>query len=318
MSNNMQGFNFIVTGGAGFIGSHLVEKLVEEGSNVIVIDDFSNGSLENLKKVKDEVKIVRRDVSKFDGVDIKRDIDGIFHLACHPRSFSLSDPIRDLVVNAMGMLRILGFAKRQKCKVIFTSNSGIYGEPRYLPIDENHSLDPKTPYDANKLVAEHYCQIYNRTYGIPTAIARLATVYGPRQKVNIELGWKPVIAEFVSKILADKAPTIFGDGKQTRDFIYVSDVVEGLLRMYQSKEAEDEIFNLSTETETNINQLLEIVNKLAHKNIEPKHGPPSIGDIRRMYISRSKCKTILGWKPKTSLIEGIQETMKWHKQFLQE
>jgi len=317
MSSSLKGFDFVVTGGAGFIGSYLVERLVDEDSNVIVVDNFSNGSLENLEKVEDKIEIIKKDISKFDGVGVKRDIDGIFHLAAHPRSFSLTDPIHDLEVNALGMLRILEFARRQKCKVIFTSYSGIYGEPRYLPIDENHPLDPKTPYDANKLVAEHYCQIYNRTYGIPTTIARLATVYGPRQKVNIKLGWKPVIAEFVSKILANKAPTIFGDGKQTRDFIYVSDVVEGLLRMYQSKEAEDEIFNLSTETETNINQLFKIVNKLAHKNIEPKYGPPSIGDIRRMYISQSKCKTVLGWKPKTSLIEGIQETMKWHKQLLQ-
>lgn len=308
----------LVTGGAGFIGSHLVIKLLQKGYDVIIIDDFSNGRMENLSSIRKDVEIIKFDISakkmKMQNILKEKkcdDFDGIFHLACHPRSLSLDNPYRDLEVNAQGMLNVLELAKLYNCKVVFTSNSGIYGNPKYLPIDEKHPDSPTTPYDANKLVAEYYCKIFNREFGVHTVICRLATVFGERQRTKP--GWKPVIAEFITKILNGIQPTIYGDGNQTRDFIYVLDVVQGLIKAFESKNTDGEVFILGTNIETSINQLFQLITDLTRKKIIPKHGPPSKGDIRRMKYDYSKAKKCFGFEPKTKLKKGIEKTIYWYK-----
>ena len=298
----------LVTGGAGFIGSHLVEELVKQGLSVVVMDDFSNGQKENLANVVDDIEVVKCDVSMpFESIIKKLDgysFDGIFHLACHPRSFSLEKPFRDLDVNARGMLNILELAKtNENCKVVFTSNSGIYGEPKYLPIDEHHSDNPTTPYDANKLVSEHYCKIYHRIYGVPIAICRLATVYGERQRTTPI--WKPVITEFITKLLNNRTPQVCWDGEQTRDFIYVADVVMGLLEAYNA-DTKDGVYILGTGEETSIGKIYKIISKRLDVEKEPLKGEKVKGDIRRMCYSSQKAKERFGFTPKYSLEEGIK------------
>lgn len=301
----------LVTGGAGFIGSHLVEKLVEEGKSVVVIDDFSNGTLENLDEIGRDIEVVQYDVSK-SLIPIREkigELNGIFHLACHPRSFSLESPFRDLDVNACGMLNVLELAKQNhECKVMFTSNSGIYGEPKYLPIDEEHPNDPTTPYDANKLVSEYYCKIYNKIYGVPIGICRLATVYGERQRTTPI--WKPVITEFITKLMNDEQPTIAWDGKQTRDFIYVNDLVTGLIKAFKALTGND-VFILGTDTETSIKEIYDKICKILGKNIEPLKAEKIPGDIRRMRYSYIKAKSWFEFEPEYNISKGLQNYITW-------
>lgn len=304
---------FLVTGGAGFIGSHLTEQLTTDGNQVIVLDDFSNGSKENLANLNN-VKIVQGSVTSLPDEIIQNSFDGIFHLATHPRSFSLSDPFKDLEVNAKGMLNILELAKKQKIKVVFTSNSGICGNPDYVPVDEKHKDKPSTPYDANKLVSEHYCKIYHKIHGIKSVIFRLATVYGRRQKVNLKLGWRPVIATLLTDVFNEKDPSIYGTGNQTRDLIHVSDVVRGLILGFKSDISNGDYFLLSTNKETSVNQILDLIFEITNKKLRVNRKPEIPGDIPRMCLSYDKAKNKLGFEPKINLKEGIEDYYNWLKE----
>ena len=306
---------FLITGGAGFIGSHLTEKLLHDRAAVVIVDDFSNGTMANLEKVKDKVTVLKHDISA-SFTELKEALgdyrfDGIFHLACFPRSLSLKDPFRDLEVNAKGTLNVLELARLNKAKVVFTSNSGIYGDPEYLPIDEKHPDKPSTPYDANKLVSEYYLKIYYHIYGIPIAICRLATVYGERQRTKPE--WKPVIPEFATRVWRGESPTIYWDGEQTRDLIYVKDVVQGLAKAFASESTADEVFILGTSIETSVNRIYQIVCQALGKQIEPTRAGKIAGDIRRMKLSFEKAERTFGFKPEYSLEQGVKNYIDWLK-----
>ncbi|MBM4447581.1 MAG: NAD-dependent epimerase/dehydratase family protein [Chloroflexi bacterium] len=303
----------LIVGGAGFVGSHLTERLLNDGVTVVIIDDFSNGIMANLENVKDKVTVLKHDISvsfaQLKKVLAAYRFDGIFHLACHPRSLSLQNPYRDLEVNAKGTLNILELARLNDSKVVFTSNSGIYGDPEYLPIDEKHPDKPSTPYDANKLVSEYYMKIYCRIYGIPIAICRLATVYGERQRTKPE--WRPVIPEFATKILRGEPPTIYWDGEQTRDLIYVKDVVQGLVKAFESADTNEEVFILGTNTEISVNQIYAITCQTLGKCMKPNRDGKVDGDIRRMKLSSEKAKRTFGFRPEYSLEQGIRNYINW-------
>jgi len=306
---------FLITGGAGFVGSHLAEKLVHDKATVVIVDDFSNGTMANLEKVKDKVTVLKQDISA-PFAQLKEALgghrfDGIFHLACFPRSLSLKDPFRDLEVNAKGTLNVLELARLNKVKVVFTSNSGIYGDPEYLPINEKHPDKPSTPYDANKLVSEYYLKIYYHIYGIPIAICRLATVYGERQRTKPE--WKPVIPEFATKVWRGESPVIYWDGEQTRDLIYVKDVVQGLVKAFASDNTADEVFILGTNVETSVNRIYQIICQALGKQIEPTRADKVAGDIRRMKLSFEKAERTFGFKPEYSLEQGVKNYIDWLK-----
>lgn len=272
----------------------MVEKLVK-GNEVTVIDDLSNGTLANLRSVRKEIKFTRGDISRESSARRVGKVEGIFHLACHPRSFSFDKPARDVDVNMRSTANMLELARKHNAKVVFTSNSGIYGEPQYLPMDESHPIDCKTPYDVNKYASELLIRTYHRQYGLPTVVCRLATVYGPRQRVNEKLSWRPVVATFLERLTKRKSPTIFGDGEQTRDLIYVEDVADGLVKAFNSEETSGEVFNLSTGVETSVNSLLRTITELLGSNIEPEHGSSSVGDVRRMCCSNLKAEKAFGF-----------------------
>ena len=305
----------LITGGAGFVGSHLTEKLLDDGATVVIIDDFSNGTMANLENVEDKVTVLKQDISvsfgQFKKALADYRFDGIFHLACFPRSLSLQNPFRDLEVNVKGTLNVLELAKLTKAKVAFTSNSGIYGDPEYLPIDEKHPDKPSTPYDANKLVSEYYMKIYCHIHGVPIAIGRLATVYGERQRTKPE--WKPVIPEFATKLMQGESPTIYWDGEQTRDLIYVKDVVQGLVKAFYSEDTEDEVFILGTGTETSINDIYRVVCMALDIRTEAKRAEKIAGDIRRMKLSFEKAERTFGFRPEYSLEQGVKNYMGWLK-----
>jgi len=305
----------LVTGGAGFVGSHLLETLIKENVNITVVDDFSNGSHDNLKSLKNKIKIIEFDISNSDWSILNNyNPDTIFHLATHPRSFSLQDPQRNLEVNVIGTLNVLEFARKKNSKVIYTSNSGICGDPKFLPVTEEHPEDCKTPYDANKLVGEHYAKIYNKVHGVYVVIFRLATVYGEQQRVNEKLGWRPLIANLVKKVESGETPTIEWDGNQTRDLIYVKDVIDGLILGAKSNDCGGEMFLLSTNIETSVNKVLEIICDVSGKNVKPVYGEKIVGDLRRMILSYKKAKTKLGFEPKISVKEGTKRYIDWYRE----
>jgi len=302
----------LVTGGAGFVGSHLVESLASE-HQVTVLDDLSNGSLPNLKTVRKKVRFLKVDVSKETSIVKAGKVEGLFHLACHPRSFSFSRPAKDVDGNLRSTVNMLELARKCDAKLIFTSNSGIYGEPQYFPMDEKHPIDCKTPYDVNKYAAELQIRAFARQYGLRSTVCRLATVYGPRQRVNEKLGWRPVVATFVQYLMTGRKPTVFGDGDQTRDLIYVTDVVDGLIGAFNSKDADGEVFNLSTGIETSVNTLLGQIIATTGKKIKPARGPPSIGDIRRMCYSNEKAGRVFGFQIRHPLTVALREYVDWYK-----
>ena len=302
----------LVTGGAGFIGSHLVDQLVDLNHKVTVVDNFSTGKRSNLSKSESQIRIVDLDISGSYGTlttILKDNYSAIFHLACHPRQHCFKDPWRDVDVNVKSTISILELALRNKAKVLYSSNSGIYGvgEGR-LPIDETFSDAPTTPYDVHKLASEHEIQVYNKTYGIPAIIFRFATVYGPRQMPTPN--WKPVIAEFTDRLLRGESPDIWGDGESTRDFIYVSDIVNALISAL-NVETDVQPIILSTNHEVSINSIYNMVNTIISSNIKPNYSEAKPGEIRRMLLDNSRAKKILGWTPKVDVENGLRKVVEW-------
>ena len=303
---------YLVTGGYGFVGSHLVEKLLNDGHDVTVIDNLSNGQLSNLDHLKNKITTYLANVEQIQSVHFTKNFDGIFHLATAPRSSSLKDPMRDIETNCKGMIAVLELAKTHGAKVVFTSNSGIYGSAQEgASINENSINNPTTPYDANKLVSEYYCKIYHDIYGVSSTVVRFATVYGERQQVNERLNWRPLVATFVKNAMNGEEVTINGDGEQTRDLIYVQDAVQGVVKAMESNIDDANIFLLSTNKETSVNQVLRIVEDIAGLKAKIRHSEPLKGDIRRMKYDYNKAKLKLGYEPRFSVDDGIKMMMKY-------
>ena len=313
---------YLVTGGYGFVGSHLVERLVEDGHEVTVIDNLSNGQLDNLTAVKKQITTYISNVEHLQRQYFSTTFDGIFHLATAPRSSSLRDPMRDIETNCKGMIAVLELAKEHKAKVVFTSNSGIYGSvSNNSAINESAINNPTTPYDADKLVSEYYCKIYHDIYGISSTIVRFATVYGERQVVNEKLNWRPLVATFIKNVLNDEEVIINGDGEQTRDLIYVNDAIQGVIKAMHSKIDTADIFLISTNAETSVNEVLHQVENITGVKPRIKHTEPLKGDIRRMRYDYSKAKDRLGFAPQFSVSEGIKriiasQTKKKHDKYV--
>jgi nucleoside-diphosphate-sugar epimerase len=309
--------NSLITGGAGFIGSHLAEELVKQGRNLVVVDDLSNGRMDNLRAVESQLTFRRHDITRgLPDIDGLEKLDEIYHLACYPRQISFANPKRDCEVNLMGTVSCLELARKTGAKVLFTSNTGIVSNPQSLPVDETFGPNPLTPYDTNKLASEYMLKAYHKFYGIRTVAVRFASIYGPRQRVNEKLGWRPVIPEFATKVLRSEAPTIDGDGRQTRDFLYVKDAVDGVVKAMQSSSPEANsggMFILGTNREESINEVYQAIAKLLNAKVQPKHGPGKADDIMRMRYNYAKAKTTFAFEPKTTVRDGLAQTIEFLK-----
>ena len=296
--------NVTVIGGAGFIGSHLVDRLMAENHDVTVVDDFSNGHLGNIKNFSalDECDVTNPDF------DVKKyDPDTVYYLACWPRSRSFTNPYRDVEINTAAVARIANQCA-DSVHLVFASNSGIY-DTGHLPINESTLDNPTTPYDVDKLASEHHLRVYGEAYKLRYTIFRFATCYGPRQRCGAE--WKPVVSEFCQRLLDGKPPIINGDGNQSRDLIYVGDLVDALVRALDCEKAVGKTMILGTGIETTINEIYDAAVQATSIKLDPLHGERAKGDIDRMRYDCRYAQHTLGWKPETNLREGILKTVQW-------
>lgn len=288
----------LVTGGAGFIGSHLVERLSRD-HEVAVIDDLSTGRLRNLKGFRDRITLHRMSILDGELKKALRDVEVIFHHAAqiNVRS-SVENPGHDLDVNAKGTLNLLESARDLEKFIYASSGGAVYGEPEYLPVDEEHKVNPLSPYGVSKLAGEKYVECYAHNYGIKTAILRYSNVYGERQDAQGEAG---VISIFLDRVSRGLAPVVFGDGEQTRDFVYVGDVVNANLPALEREGT----FNIATGRETSVNELIRIIARITKREIKPVYDAPRRGEVKKICLDITRAKEKLGWAPETTLEKGI-------------
>ena len=297
----------LVTGGAGFIGSNLVDLLISEGHEVVVLDDLSSGYAENLR---DDVVFLHDDVSSADAaLRASEGCDVVFHLAASVgNARSIENPVRDSEVNVIGTLRVLEAARANGIgRVVFSSSAGIFGELKTLPIAEDHPQDPDSPYGASKLAAEKMCLVYNKLHGMSNVCLRYFNVYGVRQRYD---AYGNVIPIFAERIVRGRDVTIFGDGEQTRDFVNVADVAQANYRAGTSADAAG-VFNIGSATRVSINELASIMSKAVGNELRTRRGAPRPGDVRDSLAAIGAAERAFGFNPSAPLMEGLQIYLAW-------
>lgn len=305
----------IVTGGAGFIGSHVVDQLVAADNEVTIIDDFSIGKWENIDhhRTDNRVHIQRADVRDLDAmVRLAKDVDVVFHLACACVRASLNDPMSSHDINATGALNMCQASLENGVKrFVYTSSAEVYGSALYVPMDEGHPLNPTNAYGASKAAGEFYALAYWRSYGLPSVVVRLFNVYGPRE--HSEGTRAEVIPKFVMRAMAGLQPVIFGTGQQTRDFTWVEDIVRGIIMAAECDELVGDCVHLARGQEVSIAAVCNLVlEKLGHRDLKPLYledGRP--GDIKRMHADISKAERLLGFSPTVDIDLGIERYIQW-------
>jgi len=296
----------LVTGGAGFIGSHIAEELSRKGFSVRILDNFSTGKKENLEGIKAE--LIKGDIRDFSTVKkAMKDIDYVFHEGAFVYvTKSIEDPLLTNEINVSGTLNVLVAARDSGCKkTVFASSSSVYGNTGKVPIKETFPLNPASPYAVTKMVGEQYCRVFYENYGLESVCLRYFNVYGPRQDPNSE--YAAVIPKFIHLIKQNKPPVIFGDGNQTRDFIFVKDVVQANTLSMKFKGFG--IFNVGSGTSITINELAEKIGYTLNKKIKPVHAESRKGDVRDSLSDIENAKKMLGLKPAYSIESGLKETI---------
>jgi len=299
----------LVTGGAGFIGRHLVDRLVREGHPVRIIDNLSSGKLENIQQHIDtnKVEFIKGDIR--DTALVKKSVDGVgfvVHLAAIISvPFSVENPDLTFDVNIQGTHNLLVAATEKNVeKFVFISSCAVYGDPESKPVTEKTKTSPISPYAESKLIAERYCLSYNQSNQLKTVVLRFFNVYGPRQSMNAYSG---VITIFINKVKQKQPLIIYGDGSQTRDFVNVRDIVDAILVAMKNQKAEGEIFNIGSGKSTSINELAKTVLELGNVDLEIKYEKHRAGDIEHSLADITKAKKLLGYEPKVSLRDGLRE-----------
>lgn len=306
---------YLITGGAGFIGSNLAQALVARGESVRILDDFSTGRSQNLHGIEDRIEIVRGDLRDPEAVArAVRGIEIVLHQAALnsiPRSIKEPGPTN--AVNVDGTLLLLEAARAAGVRrVVYASSSSVYGDTPDLPKTEDLPLRPKAPYGVSKLAAELYCRVFTQVYGFETVSLRYFNVFGPRQHPDSE--YAAVIPRFLRRMLAGKRPVIFGDGEQSRDFTSVDNVVEANLLAAQSARGVGDAFNVACGQASTLNQVVAWINESLGARIEPAYEPPRPADIRHSYASIRRAETVLGYRPSLGVREGLRRTVVWFKE----
>ncbi len=310
---------FVITGGAGFIGSHLCDRYTKEGHTVICLDNFMSGNLINIKHLLDcrNFKLVRGDVRDFDLLEkVMRDVDVVFHLAAQIHvERSYIEPKLTYDINVMGTQNVLEVARMHDAKkIIHASTSEVYGSALYAPIDEQHPLNAPHPYGASKIAADRMCFAYIQTYGLNISILRLFNVFGPRQR---DIGYGGVISIFTRRILNNTPPVIYGDGKQTRDYTYIEDAVRAYDSALKHGKPLTEPINFGSGKEVSIADLADLIIELCGKkgSITPVHIGPRLSEVKRLIADATKAKSLLGWQPDYNFKKGLKAFVDWYKNY---
>jgi nucleoside-diphosphate-sugar epimerase len=305
---------YLVTGGAGFIGSNTVDELVRRGHSVVVLDDLSGGKEDNLAEVRNKITFIKGSISDIE--IIRRAIfeaDYVIHLAARTSvPFSMKDPIETNRINIDGTLNVLVAARDAKVKrVVFAASSSAYGETPTLPKVESMEPQPISPYGVTKFVGELYLQTFGRCYGLENVCLRYFNIFGPRQDPSSQ--YSGVMAKFCTAFLEETEPVIFGDGTQSRDFTYVDNAVQANLLACEAHAASGRVFNVGTGDRINLNQVVEALGRISGKPMKARYDPPRDGDIRDSQADISRARAVLGYEPTVALEEGLQRTFEWYR-----
>ena len=305
---------YLVTGGAGFIGSNTVDELVRRGHSVVVLDDFSSGKEDNLTEVRNKITFIRGSITDIEVVrKAMHEAEYVLHLAAKtsvPRS--VKDPIETNKINIDGTLNVLVAAKELKVKrVVFAASSSAYGETPTLPKVETMQPEPISPYGVTKYVGELYGQAFGRCYGLENVALRYFNIFGPRQDPSSP--YSGVLAKFCSAFLEDAPPVVFGDGEQTRDFTYVENAVQANLLACEAPSVSGKVFNVGVGGRVSLNEVVRVLGKISGKTLETKYEPPRDGDIRDSQADITQAKELLGYEPQVSFEEGLSRTYEWYR-----
>ncbi len=305
---------YLVTGGAGFIGSNIVDELVRRGHQVAVLDDLSSGKESNLAGVRGKIDFHKGSITDLPAVQAAaKGADYVIHLAARtsvPRS--VADPLESNRVNIDGTLNVLVAARDAKAKrYVFAASSSAYGETPVLPKVETMQPLPISPYGVTKFVGELYAQVFGRVYGLSNACVRYFNVFGPRQDPTSQ--YSGVLSRFMLAVIEGQPPVIFGDGEQTRDFTYIDNVVDETLRACEAQDASGKVFNGGTGARISLNQVLKLLEKISGKKIKARYDPPRNGDIRDSQADITLARKVLGYEPSVQFEQGLEKTWEWYK-----
>jgi len=313
-TNAINATTILVTGGAGFIGSHIVDGLVDLGADVAVLDDLSSGKLENLAKSREKIKFIKGDIRDEKALEAALDgVDAVSHQAAW-RSVpkSVDKPWEYNEVNVNGTLKLFLKAKEKGIKkIVCASSSSVYGERDSFPEKENEIAKPISPYAATKLIVEHYSYIFSKLYGMEIANLRYFNVYGPRQSLDDE--YAVVIPKFISCFLKGESPPIYGDGNQERDFTYIDNVVDINIQCLGKENIAGEVFNVGLGMPNSVNQLFKHLKEIIGSDIKPNYCPVRLGDVRKTHADMQKAKELLNFSPKVDFVQGLKKTVKWFR-----
>ncbi len=306
---------YLVTGGAGFIGSHIAEALVKRGDRVRVLDNFMTGKRENLTHLTGKIEFIEADIRDYAAIrQATEGVQVVFHEAAIPSvPRSVADPQLSHDVNVNGTFNVLMAARDAGAqRLVFAASSSAYGDTEVLPKTETMMPNPLSPYAAAKIVGELYCQTFTRVYGLETVALRYFNVFGPRQDPTSP--YSGVISKFVTTLLANQVPTIFGDGEQSRDFTYIANVVDANLRAAEAPEANGQVMNMGIGERITLNQLLDELQKIIGTNLKPEYKETRAGDVRHSLADISRAETLLGYRPLVGLAEGLKYTVDWYRE----
>ena len=304
---------YLVTGGAGFIGSHLAEELVRRGETVRVADNLATGKRQNLAHIRG-IEFIEGDLADLDVARrVVGGVDFVLHQAAIPSvPRSVQDPLTSHRANVEATLNVLLAARDAGVKrVVYAGSSSAYGDTPTLPKTEAMPTGPLSPYALQKLVGEQYCQLFTRLYGLETVTIRYFNVFGPRQDPSSP--YSGVISLFISALCEHRQPTIYGDGEQTRDFTYVANVVDGVLRACEAPQASGQVINVATGGRISLNQLLATLSELVGSTVAPVYASPRAGDVRDSQADIGKAEQLLGYRPLVDLQEGLKKTLEWYR-----
>src|SRR2546423_2863149 len=305
----------LVTGGAGFIGSHIAAALVDQGATVRIIDDLSTGYRRNIEQLASQVDFIKANVR--DDRALRRalaDVELVFHEAAIPSvPRSVENPVESHEATANGTFAVLLAASYQRVRrVVYAASSSAYGDQPELPKREDMRPAPLSPYAAAKLMGEYYCQVFTHVYGLETVSLRYFNVFGPRQDPGSQ--YSGVISRFMDSLVSGQQPVIYGDGEQSRDFTYISNVVEANFRAVESSAAVGRVINVANGESVTLNQLLDTMKSNVRKGDgAPRYEPPRRGDVRHSLADRTRARELLGYEPKVSLEDGLRRTFDWWK-----